>query len=406
MRQALRGIACAAMPPAPTTIPRPHAALRLALGGLLAMATALGIGRFAYTPILPPMSEALGWSKTDAGLVASANLVGYLAGALWAARPIAPGSRRRWLLAALAASGATTAGMGLTDSLFMHMGLRLLGGVASAFVIVLASSLVLERLARTGSNLSAVHFAGVGTGIAVSAVVVSALDASGAGWQAAWLVAGAIGLAAAAGVALLVPEDGPEPAAAAAKAAPASTSREAGGLGYIILAYGLFGFGYIITATFLISIVRTASELRELEPWVWIVVGCAAVPSVALWTWIGSRLGLTAGLAIACAAEAVGVAASVEWLTAAGVFVSAVLLGGTFMGITALGLMAARQASPGDAQRAMGLMTASFATGQMIGPTFAGLLYESLGSFRLPTLAAAGALAAAALLAIAARRKG
>jgi hypothetical protein len=40
----------------------------LAFGGLLALASAIGIGWFVYTPILPAMIEALSLSKAQAGL--------------------------------------------------------------------------------------------------------------------------------------------------------------------------------------------------------------------------------------------------------------------------------------------------------------------------------------------------
>jgi predicted MFS family arabinose efflux permease len=104
--------------------------------------------------------------------------------------------------------------------------------------------------------------------------------------------------------------------------------------------------------------------------------------------------------------EGVGVAASVEWTTLPGVSLSAVLLGGTFMGLTALGLMMARQLSGNASQRAIALMTASFAAGQMIGPTVAGFLFDRLGDLRVPSLIAAAALAVAAALAILAGRAG
>src|SRR5919205_117620 len=97
------------MPPEP----RPRA---LAVGGLIAMASAVGVGRFVYTPILPPMSAALTMSSSVAGFIASANFFGYLLGALLAATPLIRGSRRAWLLAALAASAVTTAAMGLVSS--------------------------------------------------------------------------------------------------------------------------------------------------------------------------------------------------------------------------------------------------------------------------------------------------
>jgi predicted MFS family arabinose efflux permease len=373
----------------------------LASGGLLAMAAAIGIGRFVYTPILPFMLESLAWNKSEAGLVASSNFLGYLIGALWAVRPMIAASRQRQgLIVALLVSATTTLGMGFQSHIAVLLVLRLLGGAASAFVIVLASTLVLARLsAAQRRNLSAIHFAGVGAGIMLSAAVISAMRAVGAGWQAMWLWTGGMALLATVVVAVLIP--GQTAVAAAPSAAPAVQSPR--GLPMLVIAYGLFGFGYVITATFLVTSVRMSAELRELEAWIWVLFGFAAVPSVALWSWIGTRMGTTTAFALACLAEALGVSASVEWVTISGVCLSAVLLGGTFMGITALGFTAARQLSSTDSQRAIGLMTASFAFGQMIGPTAAGFLFDNLGSLRIPSLVAAGALVVAAGLAISAK---
>jgi MFS family permease len=130
------------------------------------------------------------------------------------------------------------------------------------------------------------------------------------------------------------------------------------------------------------------------------LVGLAAVPSVTLWQWLGDRIGLTRAYAAACLVEAIGVAASIGFVTVAGVCVAAVLLGGTFMGLTALGLMSGRALSGGEPQRVITLMTVSFSAGQMIGPSAAGLLAERTGSLREASLLAAAALVLAAGLAV------
>ncbi len=154
------------------------------------MAAGIGIGRFVYTPILPPMVEALHLAKSQAGLIASANFVGYLAGALLAAVRL-PGSRRAWLLGALAANAVCLAAMGAVTAMPLFLLLRLVAGIASAFVLIFSSALVLDRLAGAGrSGLSAVHFAGVGVGIAVSAATVATLS----DWRAMWLASGALAL--------------------------------------------------------------------------------------------------------------------------------------------------------------------------------------------------------------------
>jgi predicted MFS family arabinose efflux permease len=166
----------------------------------------------------------------------------------------------------------------------------------------------------------------------------------------------------------------------------------------LVISYGLFGFGYVITATFISALVRAEPPLKPLEPVIWLIVGIGAIPSVALWTWVGRRVGNGRAYALACLVEAGAVALSVMSLSPAAVALSALLLGGTFVGITATGLIDVRELSQGDPRRNLALMTAVFGIGQMIGPSFGGFLHDHSGSFLLPSLAAAVFLLAAAAL--------
>jgi predicted MFS family arabinose efflux permease len=372
-------------------------AYRTALGGLIALASGIGIGRFVYTPILPPMIEALGLSKSAAGLIASGNFLGYLLGALLAAWPDLPGSRRAWLLGSLAVSAITTAGMGIARTMLQFLLLRGIGGGASAIVLVLASAIVLEHLAETRRpRLSALHFAGVGTGIAVSAILVAGLLCTGQSWPWLWFASGISSALATIAAALLLPPAPTSTRPVGQRAGPATDPV----LPRLITAYGLFGFGYVITATFIVAIVRGTPTTRALEPVIWIVFGLAAAPSVAVWTWIGSRLGIQTAFAMACAVEAGGVLASVAWPATTGTILAAILVGGTFMGLTALGLMRARELATGDPRQVLALMTAAFGLGQIAGPSFAGVVSDRLGGFAVPSVAAAFSLLIAGALAL------
>ena len=374
--------------------------LRLAVGGLIALAAAMGVGRFVYTPILPVMVASLGLSKSTAGLIASSNYAGYLIGALLAATPIIKGSRRGWFLGGLALSAATTGLMAVSDSLALFLVLRFVGGVASAFVLVYSSALVLDRLARAGrAGLASVHFAGVGLGIAGSAALMAVMVAGGADWRALWWASAAVTVVAVLAVAFLIPER---------KTAPSAPVKRDGGrnpgLAILIAAYGLYGFGYVITATFLVAIVRDAPDIAPLEPAIWMVVGLAAAPSVAVWSAVARRIGDLAAFAAACLVEALAVIVSVTILTPPAILLSAILFGGTFIGIVALGISAGRRLSSGDGERMLALMTASFGLGQIVGPAFAGALFDATGSFLIPSAAASAALVVAGAMAYAIKK--
>lgn len=377
-----------------TSAPSAAAPIRLAAGGLLSLAAAMGIGRFVYTPVLPFMIAQVPLSKADGGLIASANFLGYLVGALAASSGSLPGSRRVWFLGSLIASSALSFAMAWTDSVPAFMLLRFLAGLASAFAFVFSAALILDRLAQAGRpGLSALYFSGVGAGIAGSALLVSGLAATGANWQVLWTGCGVISLALTALIAWMVPG-----APDTAPAAPAKTGprRLPAGLPQLIAAYGLFGIGYVVTATFIAVIARSDPALATAEPYLWLIVGLAAAPSIFIWNRIAARMGVPRAYALACVIEACGVALSVTASSPAGILLAAFLLGATFMGITALGLIEARRLSTGDPRRTIALMTASFGLGQMLGPSLAGFAAGSTGSFALPSAGAALCLLLAA----------
>ena len=372
----------------------PHPAV-LAVAGLLSLAVGIGIGRFAYTPILPYMIAGLELDRSEAGLIASANYLGYFVGALAAAWRAVPGEPRLWLLGALALCGLSTGAMALTTSLGPFLILRFAGGAAGALVMVLASSLVMDRLAAAGRDgWAAVMYAGVGSGIAISSLAVPAAASGESDWQGPWLLCGGLAIVLSILAALLLHA----PRAPVAGRTRAGAGRARKGLARLIVAYGLVGFGYVITATFVADMVRADPVLQPAEHLVWLCVGLTAAPSVALWGWAGRRWGNERAFAVGCLVEGAGVALSVLGSGIWSILLAAGLLGGTFVGLTAIGLIEARHLSAGDPRRSIALMTAAWGLGQMVGPTLAGVLYDSLGGYLVPSLLAAAALVAAALL--------
>ncbi|GAB2204658.1 YbfB/YjiJ family MFS transporter [Roseibium sp. ROS1] len=381
----------------------------LAFGGLLALAAAMGIGRFVYTPILPFMTDGLQLPPDDAGLIASANFLGYLAGALAGASRSLPGNPRLWFLGGLLASALTSAAMALTTSLSVFLLIRFASGVASAFALVFSTSLILERLTAAGrGGLSALHFAGVGCGIAFSAFLVALLAHLGADWRGLWLASGAATLCFLLVAAFLVPsEPSPQPVTTPAQSSPDEAQASPFGSASrirLILAYGLFGFGYVITATFVNTIARANPALQSTEAFVWLTVGLCAAPSIYVWNRIAARMGTRKGFALACVLEAAGVALTAVSKAPALFLFGAALLGATFMGITALGLMEARREvsrdGPAAIRQMLAVLTASFGVGQMAGPWVAGQMHHLTGSFTASSLAAAAALVIAAALVV------
>ncbi len=353
--------------------------LRTLAGGGLALAAAMGIGRFAYTPILPAMQRATGLSTGSAGLLASANYAGYLVGALLIATIPSGAPRRRILIGSLIVVGATTALMAGTTDTLAWGAIRFLSGVASAGVFVLASGLVLGALRRQNRIARAGWlYAGVGIGIASSGIVVRAGHGT-LGWRGDWLVLAAVALAAIYPCWRWLPR--PDAEAASATAVQIQSDRPPGrAFALLFGAYFLEAVGYIVTGTFLVAIVNRTPGLEATGANVWIVVGLAAVPAAVLWTTAAARLGLARALTLAYSAQAGGILLPIVGGVGAD-YASAILFGGTFIGITALTLTLAGQLAPHRTAELIGLLTAAYGVGQIIGPILAASLASRADSF-------------------------
>lgn len=277
-------------------------AFKWVVGATLVMAAAMGIGRFAYTPLLPQMVTELGWDFTAAGDIASANFLGYMLGALLAPLLVRSRHVRFYLgLSLMASVGTTYLGAEVTGY-FAWLMVRLGAGVASAFCLVLVTThLMFVLAAQRREALGNVHIAGVGIGIIVCMLAVF-MPADVAGQ---WSRLGGLSAVIMALAWLLMSSDAWQP-----PAIPARADHDEGNLWRIwrlIIGYGLFGFGYVVAATFVVAIATDLEHLPVDPRSVWLVVGIAFVPSVYLWQWAANRWGLIETLRMAYVVEAIGV---------------------------------------------------------------------------------------------------
>lgn len=373
-----------------------------------AMAAAMGIGRFAYTPILPLMHAQAGLSAQYGSALATANYIGYLIGAL------AGIGIPRLLRSALAARSAlvvllgTLVAMAATESHAAWFWLRLAAGVASAFVFMFAVTALQTRLREHPQHLAGWGFGGVGAGIALSGVVVLAVRSVPATqWRIAWVASAAVALVLTA-VCWQLRAQPVETAGPARDAGDARDARDAGAVpegvpptrrwfASLLVSYTLEGIGYIIAGTFLVAAVSQHSPAAAGST-AWILVGVAAFPAAALWGRLSQRWSRPSLLLAALAIQALGIALPAVVGGVAPALISAVLFGGTFLGAVSLALAVGTHL---QFPRAVALLTTGYSVGQILGPVLVTPLLR--GGYRAPLLAGAVIVLAAALAATALR---
>jgi predicted MFS family arabinose efflux permease len=385
--------------------------LRIAIGLSLGAALSLGLARFAYGLLLPPMRADLGWSYALAGAMNTSNAAGYLLGAL-----ATPALLRRFSPGAVLMAGSMLASVlmalsGLFTDTTIWLLQRLAVGVASAMVFA-TGGLMAARLGATdparGGLLIGVYYGGTGLGITLSALVMPVVLQAAAGqphaWAWGWAALAVLCFAAAAALrwplAQLARLGGQVVGAnvpGAAPAAPLQLRRFACALA----AYGMFGVGYIGYMTFVVALLREQGQSATRITVFYALLGVAVMVSPRLWAWLLDRY--RDGRPLALLNALLGVATILPALSSAWalVLLSGLLFGAVFLSLVASTTALVRHNLP-PAQWASGIaaFTIVFAAGQIVGPTMVGWVSDGPGGLARGFVLSAVALWAGAALAL------
>jgi MFS family permease len=368
-------------------------------GGICGLVLTIGLARFAYTPLLPGLQAQTGLSDAAAGALAAVNYAGYITGALVTAWMDDVRWRHRFYSMGLWMALLTTAAMALSSWMPAWVLWRFIGGLCGATGMLLGSGLVLGWLMRQGRRPElGVFFMGLGLGIVVSALGAWGLSGIWTRWSDQWLALAALGLVFGVPAWRWRPPVPPALVPGAGVQALPQVSRR--WMWTMALSYFAAGWGFVISATFTVTIVEREPALAGQGALAWALVGLAAMPAVFMWDRVARRLGDIRALLLAFGLQTVSIVLPALSGSLAAALAGAVGYGATFIGIVSLTLALVGRRAPHNPGKAMARLTLSYGAAQMLAPVVAGAMAQATGSFKGALwLTAAVMLAGMALLA-------
>ncbi|QDX60435.1 YbfB/YjiJ family MFS transporter [Staphylococcus pseudintermedius] len=354
---------------------RIHGYRQLALG-MIALFIVIALGRFAYTPILPFMQLDTGLDNKSVGLLATFNYLGYLIGAML---PIFYIMKNKVfdLKCYLLLNVATMLLFGVTDHFVIWSLLRLLNGISSGAVFVLASNIVLEalHLARR-EGIAGLLYSAVGLGLFSSSLFIF-LYTDVTHWRETWIWLGSAAFILTLIIIICLRENPTLPEPASHKAhGPENVIR------YSKKFYIPFAIAYFCEGTFLVAIVKTMPTLSEYAALSWMFVGLGAIPATVLWSMIGQRIGICLSVILAFLLQIVAVLMPIFTVNAFAIALSSMIFGATFLGLTTLFMSKSHQITfETKGNNLVAVMTLIYSVGQMIAPYISGILIERTHSY-------------------------
>ncbi|MCI2773981.1 YbfB/YjiJ family MFS transporter [Staphylococcus petrasii] len=361
-----------------------HAYKQLFLG-MLCLLIVMAISRFAYTPILPFMQQDTGMTNQNAGLLATLNYLGYLVGAIIPMFFIFK-SKVVDLKIYLVFNIISIIGMGVSNDFTIWSILRIIAGITSGTIFVLASNVVLEALRQANKqSISGILYSAVGIGICISSVFIFFFTHEQT-WKETWIILGGAALVAS----LLVIFGMKDNPSIKLKRSTTTTEGATQQLNrpFIILfaiAYFFEGAGYIVTGTFLVAIIKTIPSFADYAALSWMFVGLGAIPSTLLWSLLAEKLGYKTALYSAFILQIISVGLPIITHNVLSLIIASMLFGATFLGLTTLFMSKSQALSfqTNSKINFVSLLTVIYSVGQMLAPIISGMLIGDSGNYNL-----------------------
>lgn len=338
------------------------------LAGILALTVGVGVARFVFTSLLPPMLDNF-LSISFAGILASINYVGYLFGSLFSIFIKDIHTKVKFFRIGLVLCVLTSLLLGISENSTVWIISRLLAGFGAAMALVVGSAIVMLKLKDTNKTKAmGIHFSGLGVSIVITDLLMRGVFVYGGNWQDAWLILALFGALFSCYCAYILSFDKQSLAEIVKHKFDKSLFSPL--VIILILAYFTEGVGMVVQATFLPDIVNSLEGLSGYGGYTWLVVGIAGIPSCIIWMRLAHKFGSINIMMIAMLLQIVGILIPT---LSSNIFLnlfSGILYGATFVGLVALFMNYGGQLAAKNPIFIMGAITSAYGVGQILAPLY------------------------------------
>lgn len=349
------------------------------LAGIIALIIGVGVARFVFTSLLPPMLEDY-LTISFAGVLASINYVGYLSGSIFSVFIKDINTKVKFFRFGMFLCFITTLMLGVTTSETIWIISRVLAGFGAAMALVVGSAIVMNKLnIQNKTKAMGIHFSGIGFSILISDLIVRIVFYFNGTWQFAWVVLAIFAFVMSFYSMYILSYD--KEVKQNSVKHHIDKSLFSPFVVILIMAYFCEGVGMVVQGTFLPDIINSLKGLEGFGSFTWTLVGLAGIPSCIIWMMLAHKYGSVNIIILAMFLQVIGILISALTNNIYLNLFSGILYGGTFIGLVALFMNLGGKIAGNNPVMLMGALTTAYGIGQVVAPLYSVALIEHFKTY-------------------------